>query len=127
MADTLSKTAVAVDLPVAKPKTELETRLEAAKDRANWEWVTIPGTDLFGETHTGVSINFTQYLPAKDEKGQFTGEEQRYFVDPETAFEIRRLLKLRLDGDMRVLSPAPDKAMFNIMRKAGRGVPDSRG
>jgi hypothetical protein len=81
-------------------------------DKSNWEWVTVPEEDLFGEEHTGVSINFNQYGPGK------------HFVDPESAGEIRRLLDLRLRGDMRVLQPGRDKKMEEIMSRNGKRVPN---
>jgi len=123
MADNSKVTPGVIDVS----KNELQRRLEAVKDKANWEWVEIPATDLFGDTHTGVSINFVKYEPEKDANGNFTGNPQKYFVDPEIASEIRRLLETRLRGDMRVLQPTQDKKMFEIMRKGGRAVPDLRG
>jgi hypothetical protein len=83
----------------------------ANADKANWEWVEIPETDLFGEAHTGVSVNFDQFGPGK------------YLVSPELAFEIKRLLANRLRGDMRVLQPRQDVVMARIMAKSQLGAP----
>ena len=98
-------------------KTGEESPISAAdvakmnEDKNNWEWVEIPDTDLFGEPHTGVSINFETFLPGK------------YFVSPEMASEIKRLLANRLRGDMRVLQPRQDTVMANIMSKSQLGAP----
>lgn len=81
-------------------------------DTSKFEYVEVPETDLFGEEHTGVSINFRQFGPGK------------HFVDPETAQEIRRLLDLRLRGDMRVLQPTRDSKMYEIMTRNGKPVPN---
>lgn len=80
-------------------------------DKNNWEWVEIPDTDLFGEAHTGVSVNFNTFGPGK------------HFVSPEMASEVRRLLANRLRGDMRVLQPRQDVVMARIMAKSQLGAP----
>ena len=82
-----------------------------AKDTSKYEYVEVPETDLFGEEHTGVSINFRQFGPGK------------HFVDPETAGEMRKLLEARLRGDMRVLQPNRDKKMDEIMARNGKRAP----
>lgn len=82
-----------------------------AKDTSKYEYVEVPETDLFGEEHTGVSINFRQFGPGK------------HFVDPETAGEMRKLLDARLRGDMRVLQPNRDKKMDEIMARNGKRAP----
>jgi hypothetical protein len=76
-----------------------------------WEWVEVPDTDLFGEEHTGVSVNFQQFGPGK------------YFVSPEMAFEVKRLLANRMRGDIRVLQPRQDAVMARIMSKSQLGAP----
>lgn len=85
--------------------------LKANENKDLWEWVEIPDTDLFGEEHTGVSVNFEQFLPGK------------YFVSPEMAFEIKRLLANRMRGDIRVLQPRQDAVMARIMAKSQLGAP----
>jgi len=82
-----------------------------AKDTSKYEYVEVPETDLLGEEHTGVSINFRQFGPGK------------HFVDPETAGEMRKLLDARLRGDMRVLQPNRDKKMDEIMSRNGKRAP----
>lgn len=84
---------------------------KANQDQAQWEWVEIPDHDLFGEPHTGVSINFESFLPG------------RYFVSPEMASEIKRLLENRQRGDIRVLQPRQDVVMARIMAKSQLGAP----
>src|SRR6266852_7897454 len=73
--------------------------LKANEDKDNWEWVAVPDTDIFGEEHTGVSVNFEHFGPGK------------YFVSPEMAFELKRLLANRMRGDIRVLQPRQDAVM----------------
>lgn len=85
--------------------------LKSNEDKANWEWVEIPDHDLFGEQHTGVSVNFETFLPGK------------YFVSPELAQEVKRLLANRMRGDIRVLQPRQDVIMARIMAKSQLGAP----
>ncbi len=85
--------------------------LKANEDKNNWQWVEIPDHDLFGEPHTGVSVNFEQFLPGK------------YFVSPEMAGEVKRLLANRMRGDIRVLQPRQDVVMARIMAKSQLGAP----
>jgi len=107
--------------PVVEPKkTERELILERNKDQANWEWVEIPATDLFGESHPGVSINFERFDPEKDEEGRYTGEPKKYFVDPEKAKEVRRLLDQFLRSQMRIMQPGQDKKMVAQMNKGSK-------
>jgi len=81
------------------------------EDKSLWEWVEVPDTDLFGESYGFVSVNFDQFGPG------------RYFVSPEMAFEIKRLVRNRLRGDMRVLQPNKDVKMAQIMSKSLLGAP----
>lgn len=81
------------------------------QDKSQWEWVEIPDTDLFGEPHTGVSVNFEKFLPG------------RYHVSPEMAFEIKRLIANRQRGDIRVLQPRQDVVMAQIMSRSQLGAP----
>lgn len=85
--------------------------LKANEDESKFEWVEVPDTDLFGEEHTGVSVNFDAFTPGK------------YFVSPELASEIKRLLRNRELGDRRVLQPRQDVRMAQIMAKSQLGAP----
>src|SRR5262249_844673 len=85
--------------------------MERNADKSLWEWVEVPDEDLFGDVHTGISINFQHFGPG------------RHFVNPEMAGEIRRLVKNRLRGDMRVLQPKQDARMAQIMAKSQLGAP----
>ena len=85
--------------------------IKANENKDNWEWVEIPDHDLFGEEHTGVSVNFEAFTPGK------------YFVSPEMAGEIKRLLANRMRGDIRVLQPRQDVLMARIMAKSQLGAP----
>lgn len=97
-----------VDKQVAPSAADV---LKANENKDNWEWVEIPDVDLFGEEHTGVSVNFETFLPGK------------YFVSPEMAFEVKRLLANRVRGDIRVLQPRQDVVMARIMAKSQLGAP----
>src|SRR6266550_1427988 len=94
----------------AQAATSAAAVIKANEDKNNWEWVEIPDTDIFGEAHTGVSINFESFLPGK------------YFVSPEMAFEVKRLLANRMRGDIRVLQPRQDAVMARIMAKSQLGA-----
>jgi len=113
MAETYAVGKQAVSHRVIVDNNVVSTREEKnGTDQSRYEWVEVPDEDLFGVAHTGVSINFEQFGPG------------RYFVDPEKAYEIRRLLKNRLRSDMRVLQPNRDKKMEEIMRRDGKPVPN---
>lgn len=99
----------------AENKTSAQKILENNEDKSQWEWVTVPDEDLFGEAHTGCSINFERYSSG------------RHFVCPEAAEEIRRLIKNRLRGDMRVLQPKQDAEMARIMSKSQLGAATNPG
>jgi len=83
----------------------------ATLDKSDWQWVEVPEEDLFGEKHTGVSINFEQFGPG------------RHFVSAEKAGEINRLLQNRVRSDMRILQPNQDKKMLEIMERNGKAAP----
>jgi hypothetical protein len=89
---------------VAAPKVDLN-------DKSLWEYVDVPETDLFDQPFGTIQINFIDYGPGK------------HFVNPELAGEIRRLLKQRQVGDLRVLRPTQDKKMQEIMARSGKAVP----
>lgn len=100
--------ATRVTKPTGKSSAEI---LKDNENQDKWEWVEIPDTDLFGEAHTGVSVNFEKFLPGK------------YFVSPEMAFEVKRLLANRVRGDIRVLQPKQDAVMARIMASSQLGAP----
>lgn len=107
-----SKTAVRKSRSTGEESTVSAAEIHKLNaDKNNWEWVEVPDTDLFGEPHTGVSVNFNQFGPGK------------HFVSPEMASEVRRLLASRLRGDMRVLQPRQDVVMARIMSKTQLGAP----
>jgi hypothetical protein len=96
---------------IGAPGPSVEEILKMNENKDLWEWVEIPDFDLFGEPYGFVSVNFDQFWPG------------RYFVSPEMAFEVRRLVNLRLRGDMRVLQPHKDGRMAAIMSKSLLGAP----
>ena len=89
--------------------------LKANEDKNNWEWVEVPDTDIFGEEHSGISVNFEFFRPGK------------YFVSPEMAGEVKRLLANKMRGDIRVLQPKQDVVMAQIMSKSQLGAPINPG
>lgn len=80
-------------------------------DKSLWEYVEVPEVDLFDKPFGGIQINFIDYGPGK------------HFVNAELAGEIRRLLKQRQAGDIRILRPTQDKKMQEIMARSGKAVP----
>lgn len=109
MADTIGKVAVV-------PKAEV--------DKSTWEWVTVPATDLFGDAHTGVSINFEKFTPELDAEGQPTGNEGKYFIDPVKAGTVRKLLAQYHQAQMRIMQRQPDLAMVKVMNRGSKlGAP----
>jgi hypothetical protein len=98
--------------------------VKPAIDKSNYEWVEVPATDIFGAPHTGVSINFREFAAEKNDEGRYTGRPGKYFVDPETAGEVRRLLEVRRIADMRILQPNQDTKLFEILRRGGKPVPN---
>jgi hypothetical protein len=104
MADN-SKTAVAVEAPKLN---ETQQRIEDAKDKANWEWVTVPEHSVFGTTHAGIQHNFKEYGPG------------RHFVDPLTAEQLRTNIDNGMRGEMRIMQPQTDPRYNEIMKKMGR-------
>lgn len=110
MADNSNSKTLGSAAPVEK-KTEVQLIMESNLDKSLFEWVEVPDEDLFGEVHTGISINFQHFGPG------------RHHVSPEMAFEMKRLIKNRLRGDMRVLQPKQDARMAQIMSKSQLGAP----
>jgi hypothetical protein len=105
---TSASRKIRVDANAAPSAAEV---IKANENQALWEWVEIPDNDIFGEPHTGVSVNFEQFLPGK------------HYVSPEMAHEIKRLLDNRMRGDIRVLQPRQDAVMARIMAKSQLGAP----
>lgn len=106
---------------VAKKLTRREEILKENEDKANWEYVEVPATDIFDSRHCGVSINFEHYGPETVD-GQYTGKPGKYFVCPEAAGEIRRLLQNKMRGDIRILQPKRDQVAIEIMNRNGARI-----
>jgi|SRR5208283_2557452 len=81
---------------------------EFVANEENWEYVDIPDTDLFDQPFGYISINLEQYGPG------------RHFVDPDVAGELRRILKVRTQSDLRIYRPTADKKMLEIMARQGK-------
>ena len=69
----------------------------ATIDRTNWEYVTIPEADIFQKPFQGIGLNGYKF-----ERGQ------RYFVAPDVAAELRRLLEVAARADRRIFESHPD-------------------
>jgi hypothetical protein len=94
--------------PAVAPTTA--PAVKVVEDKSKWEYVEIPETDLFDSPFGSIQVNFEPYGPGK------------HFVNPELAGEIRRLLKQRHNGDVRILRPTQDKKMQEIMARTGKPV-----
>lgn len=71
-------------------------------DRGKWEWVPFPDVDIFDKPHQPVSINGIKF-----ERGN------RYFMPPDWATELRKLLATGHRADMRLMQSTPDVRSVN--------------
>ena len=83
---------------------------EYVANEDNWEYVDVPSEDLFDQPYGYISINLEQYGPG------------RHFVDPDVAGELRRIIKLRQQSDLRVYRPTQDRKMMEIMARNGKPI-----
>lgn len=67
------------------------------KDKSKWEWVSMPETDIFDKPQQKASINGIDF-----ERGN------RYFMPPDWATELRRIIKTTMRADMRIMQATPD-------------------
>lgn len=88
--------------------TDNSTPEVSVDPKANWEYVEIPGEDLFGEEHNGISINFEKFGPG------------RHFVSPTIAKELKIRLKEDQRAQIRILQPNVDRKMQEIMARNGK-------
>jgi hypothetical protein len=91
-------------------KTDVPTDgaiVNAAIDKSNWEYITVPDEDIFGDKHSGFSINFEHFGPGT------------HYVDPEKAKTLKVLLANRMRSDIRILQPNQDKKMLEVMERNG--------
>ena len=77
-------------------------------DRSNWEYITIPETDIFDKPLQGVSLNGYKF-----ERGK------TYFTEPEVAKEVRRILAVGQKADMRILQSHPDVKAVSDQQRGG--------
>jgi hypothetical protein len=78
-------------------------------DRSKWEYVMIPETDIFDKPLQGVSLNGYKF-----ERGK------TYFVEPDVATEVRRILKTGEKADLRILQSHPDLKAINDQQRSGQ-------
>lgn len=76
--------------PIAEPEPEV-------RDTSKYQYVVIPEMDMFGKPFAGVSINGVKF-----ERGR------TYFVAPEFADEVRKLLVTGQKADLRIMQSQPD-------------------
>jgi hypothetical protein len=81
---------------------------EFVLDESNWEYVEIPSEDLFDKPFGNININAESYGPGK------------HFLDPDLAGEIKRIIKVRNQSDLRIYRPTADKKMLEIMARQGK-------
>ena len=62
-------------------------------DQKLWEYVTVPEQDIFGNENQGFFINHDRFLPGV------------YFVPPEIASEMKRIIRVAMDADIRLMQP----------------------
>ncbi len=67
-------------------------------DKSNWEYVSIPERDVLDFEYPSVAINRDRFFAGK-----------KYFVPPDIAEEIRRIMKVNDYQTRRILSPKVDK------------------
>lgn len=99
------------ELPKVDPITHHRIPLPPAKevDRSNWEYITIPETDIFDKPFQGCSLNGYKF-----ERGK------TYFVEPEVGAEIRRILAMSQKADMRILQSHPDVKAVSDQQRSGQ-------
>jgi hypothetical protein len=78
-------------------------------DRSNWEYVSIPEIDIFDKPFQGCSLNGYKF-----ERGK------TYFVEPDVAKEINRILKMAEKADLRILQSHPDVKAVNDQQRSGQ-------
>jgi hypothetical protein len=66
-------------------------------DTKNWEYVTCPSSDMFEKTWQGASINQYKFVGGKT-----------YFMPPDFAAELRRIIAVNQRADLRILQSHPD-------------------
>ena len=91
-----------------RPSTDNEVEVlrinKAGKDDTkNWEYVTCPSADLFEKNWQGASINQFKFVGGKT-----------YFMPPDFANELRRIIATNQKADLRILQSHPDVKSINI-------------
>lgn len=77
-------------------------------DRSNWEYVTIPEVDVFDKPFQGLSLNGYKF-----ERGK------TYFVEPDVAKEVRRIIAMAEKADRRILQSTPDVRAVSDQQREG--------
>lgn len=79
-----------------------------SKDRSAWEYVTLPESDIFDKPHQGAAINQQRFFRGKT-----------YFMPPDWAAELRRILEVMQKADIRILQSTPDRKAIREMSRDG--------
>lgn len=97
-------------IPKVDPVTHHRIPEPAPKevDRSKWEYFTVPEVDLFDKPFQGLGLNGYKF-----ERGQ------TYFVEPEVASELRRILAVVQKADLRILQSHPDVRAVSDQQRGG--------
>ena len=79
-------------------------------DKSSWEYVEIPEKDLLGQVHCDVTLNRDVF-----EAGQ------KYFVSPEVAGEVKRMLRAKEIEDIRLYRPDAHQKSLKEASRGGHG------
>jgi hypothetical protein len=88
-----------VDLGTTSPKT----------DEREKRWVYVPERDVFDMPHPTIRVNLLEFPPGK------------HFVDAELADFIEDRVRLKYEGDIRVMRPTQDYKSQDAMNRFGTG------
>ena len=91
--------------------SEENTKVEVSEDnKVDWEYVTIPETDLYDEPHPSIWNNRTEFAPGT------------HHLSPEMAADLKDRLKVFQESQRRILRGTPDKrTLQQIAERNARG------
>lgn len=84
-------------MPDAQNAIVFATKGVDASDTSNWEYVSLPEKDLFDKPFQGAAINDYRFEHGKT-----------YFMPPDWAAELRRILAAAQKADIRLMQSTPD-------------------
>ena len=91
--------------------SEANTKVEVSEDnKADWEYVTIPETDLYDEPHPSIWNNRREFAPGT------------HHLSPEMAADLKDRLKVFAASQRRILRGTPDRlTLKQIADRDARG------